>query len=152
AISVAGIGGALQGEIGRRSRPLFQSRAGASMEGRAFLLVDDPVAPHISGQSVRSKDAGRRAELPVQVPRRSHRLCGKLRRLAVLLMNVSGRPAPKNRRMSKGASSRRAYRAAALLGTRSLSSGRPDGRFQPESLALPTLGLLRVLKTSRWDS
>ena len=84
ALPVASAAGALQGEVGRGSRSLFQPRAGAGVEGRTLLLVDDDAAAHVPRQRVRPEDAACRTGLPIQIARRNHRVRGELCRPAVL--------------------------------------------------------------------
>jgi p-hydroxybenzoate 3-monooxygenase len=53
ALSLAGAVGALPREVDRRARALFRPGAGAGVEGRALLLVDDDTAARAARQRIR---------------------------------------------------------------------------------------------------
>ena len=72
------------GEIRRRPRALFRSRAGAGVEGRALFMVDDHDAAPDFRKPVRSETAACRARLSVPLAGRRDGVCRELRGPAVL--------------------------------------------------------------------
>jgi FAD binding domain len=65
-------------------RSLLRSRAGAGVESRTLLVVDDHTAAPDCGQLLRSQDSARRARLSVPLESRGNRIRRELCRPAVL--------------------------------------------------------------------
>ena len=75
---------ALCREIRRRPRTLFRSRAGAGVEGRALLMVDDHAAAPDFRKSFRSQNSARRTGLSVPLDGGRDGICRELCGAAVL--------------------------------------------------------------------